>query len=240
MSARVVETSRPRWGRMFTPTHELKLTEPALRACHSLPLAHNGVLVVKELAGPIGVPDFTALVGDREALDRRLASGIPPLLNRIDSAIISVSHPTHGRSIETLAKSLGWPVGTLHRRIPRLLKSNALKESSGCLLRAPELTPVGRIYAVEAKVDNHSAAINQVRSYSVWADSYVVVMGPLSARALSTIEAEVRIDQGGLYVEERWIRRPRIQRLRKAQRLWATEHFVAAVSGENYQPSVFP
>ena len=54
--ATVRKSSRPRAGRSFAPTHELALLDPAREACSALPGVHRGLLIVEELAGPIGVP----------------------------------------------------------------------------------------------------------------------------------------------------------------------------------------
>jgi hypothetical protein len=226
---------------MFVPTHELALTGPALDACMTLPAAHTGVLVIKELSGPLGVPDFTALVGSRRALDARLACDVPPLLNRIDAAVVSVLSPALSRSIDAIAKCLQWPVDTIERRLPRLRKLRAVSEgSNGGFIRTPELVPAGRLYAVEAKVGNYTAGINQVRSYSVWADGYVLVMSRLGPKALMSATKRIDSDKGGLFVEGRWICKPRIRQVSKQYRLWATEHFVAGLRGTDYQPSVAP
>ncbi len=204
----VFETSRPRWGRMFAPTHELALADAALEVCKGLPAVGREIVVVKELAGPLGVPDYTALVVDGGALGRRFRVGIPPLLNKIDAAIVAVSSPTASRSVAAIAKSLGWSADTVLRRIVRLLRVGAMHESSGGrFVRAPELGALGRIYAIETKVDNCTAAINEARLYGVWADSYVLVMGGLGVRALTSVSEKVAADNAGLFVDGKWISR---------------------------------
>lgn len=50
-------------------------------------------MVLQEMTGPIGIPDFTALIGDGIALRNRMATDIPPLLHQVDAAVASVAHP---------------------------------------------------------------------------------------------------------------------------------------------------
>ena len=83
--AMVRETSRPRAGRRFTPSHELALLGPAIDATGALPGAHRGLLVVQESTGPFGIPDLTALVGSPALLTDRLALGVPALLHQVDA-----------------------------------------------------------------------------------------------------------------------------------------------------------
>jgi hypothetical protein len=63
-------------------------------------------------------------------------------------------------------------------------------------------------------------------------------MGALGARSLPQLLGDVSDDQGGLMVAGEWLRRPVMRRLDEGRRLWASEHFVAAIQGPNYQPSV--
>jgi hypothetical protein len=232
------ETERPRPGRRFEPTHERALYDDACLACETLPGAHRGVMAVREMVGPIGIPDLTALVGGEKLLDARLALGVQPLLNQLDAAIVASTYANVGRTAAAIADALGWPLPTVERRLPNLVRSGALHAGSNSCYRRPEaLQPVGRLYAVEMKVRDVGAAVQQARMYSVWADAYVVVMGRLGERPFSRMIEEVSADQAGLMIDGRWIRRPSLGSLDICRRLWASEHFVAALRGHN-QPSV--
>src|SRR5262249_45823044 len=79
-----VHAGRPRAGRRLEPIRELELSADALAAARTLPNAHRGVRVLLETAGPFGVPDLLAVIGPLDALDRRLAVEVPPLLNQVD------------------------------------------------------------------------------------------------------------------------------------------------------------
>lgn len=234
------DSSRPRAGRRFQPSHELALLGPAVEACGALPGAHRGLTVIREMAGPFGIPDFTALVGPPSLLAARIALDIPPLLHQLDAGVVAVTHPRQGRSVTALARLLGWPEETVQRRIGDLVRQGALHEARpGRFVRPPELGPLGRLYAVEAKVREWGRAVRQGRTYSVWADTYVLVMGPLAERALQPLLKQVANDRAGLVVQGRWLARPAIHPLPAAQRLWAAEHVVAALRS-GYQPSVAP
>jgi hypothetical protein len=92
------------------------------------------------------------------------------------------------------------------------------------------MTAIGRIYAIEAKVRDWSGALRQVRSYGVWADAYVLVMGELSPKITGHLRDEVENDRGGLVVNGKWLRRPVLGHHSNARRLWASEHVVSAMT----------
>lgn len=229
----VVETSRPRPGRRFEPTHELSLTGAALRACDALPGAQRGLLVVREMAGPLGIPDFTAVVGDLDALKLRLSLDVPPLLNEVDAAIVALAHESIARSTQWIAAKVGWPADVIRRRVPGLIKVGAVMSSDGeKIKRHYALKPFARVYAVEAKVSDRIAVMRQARTYRAWADGCVIVMGPLSGSALEAVREQVENDRIGLMVDGRWYRRPNVQAHRPWRRMWTAEHVVAAMSGQ--------
>lgn len=234
-------TGAPRAGRRFEPTHEVALHPDAVAACASLPGAYRGVLVVREMTGPIGIPDLTALVGGSLRLEARMGLDVPPLLNQLDAAIVATTPVKLSRSAEALARLLDWPIGTVSRRIPSLLQNGALIQvDRNRYVRPEQLQPVGRLYAIEAKVRDRGAAISQARTYGAWADGYVLIMGPLSQRPLELLTEDVDADRGGLMVNGEWLRRPRIIHHALMRRLWSSEHLVKAVRDPGYQPSVTP
>lgn len=225
-----VPTSRPRHGRRFEPTHELALLSTAVRSCGALPAAHRGLTVVSEMSGPFGIPDLTAVVGPNPLLAARLAVQIDPLLHQVDAAVVSAAHHRVARTPSRLAGLLGWPEETVARRLGHLIRSGALVQiRPDRYCRHQALQPLGRLYAVEAKVRDWRQALRQVRAYTTWADAYVLVMGRLAPAPASLLAAEVELDHGGLMIDGRWVRRPSVRRLSPAQRLWASEHVVAAL-----------
>ena len=173
----VQSTSAPRAGRRFEPTHELALDGDALAACGSLPGSHRGVFVVREMTGPIGIPDLTALVGDLSLLRARLALGVKPVLNQLDAAIVASASVNMPRASGAMAKALGWSTETVIRRLPGLVRTGALLTvRPDRYVRPAALRPLGRLYAIEAKIRDRGAAIQQARSmglgltatYSLW------------------------------------------------------------------------
>jgi biotin operon repressor len=193
------------------------------------------------MAGPIGIPDFTALVGDPRRLAARLDLDVQPIINQLDAAIVSHTYASVPRSPNALAKELGWSVETVSRRIAGLTHIGALIETgTNRYVRPAELSPVGRLYAIEAKMSDRMGAVRQGRTYGAWADSYVLVMGHIGQRRLEMLTSDVELDRAGLMVDSRWVRRPALNSLSKVRRLWSSEHFVAAVRPSDYQPSVAP
>jgi hypothetical protein len=237
----VLDSSRPRPGRRFEPIHELVLHERAAELSVGLRGASKGLVLVRELAGPIGVPDLTALIGDPGPLEARLALEVLPLLNEIDAAIAAAAYPHTPRSPAAMARMLGWPEETILRRVPGLLRSGALLRSGEQTFTRPEaLRPVGQIVAIEAKLKDWRGALAQARGYGVWADNYVVVMGTLAPRLFGQLRDEVARDSAGLVIDGRWVVRPRKREIARSKRVWASEHFVAALIGLDHQPSAVP
>jgi hypothetical protein len=234
----LVDTANPRPGRRFEPSREQALHGPAIMAARSLPNARVGLTVVRELPGPIGIPDFTAMVGGADRVLARQLSGIAPIRNEIDAGIVAALNPTLGRTAEWVARQMGWPQATVQRRLAPLERQRAIIGLGGNrFVRNTYLGPLGRIYAIEAKVDDWGAALRQVRTYRVWADSYVLVMGPLTERVLSRLVPEVHHDRGGLVVDGRWLLRPRLGLVAPARRIQAAEAFAESTVGVAYQPS---
>ena len=114
----VLPSLRSRGGRRFEAIHELELEPDALEAAASLPGAHRGVVVVREMAGPFGVPDLVAVVGSPAGLAQRVALPVPPLLNQIDAGVVAASAPRAARSAQTLARRVGFPLHSVERRLP--------------------------------------------------------------------------------------------------------------------------
>jgi len=240
-SVAVFETSRPRPGRRFDPTHELALLNSAMMAAGQLPGARRGVIIVPEMTGPYGIPDLTALVGDPAALAARLELAVPPLLHEVDAGVVAVAHVKRPSTPRDLSISLGWPEETVVRRLPSLVRAGALCEvRSNGFVRPRALAPLGRLYAIEAKVRDWRRGVRQARTYGVWADSYVLIMGELALSAVRELTEEVRGDSGGLVVQGRWVRRPGVRAVPLKRRLWATEHLVAAIQDDPHQPSPVP
>ena len=232
LEAKAWLSSRQKPGSRFAPTHELALHERAIQVGTELRGSPAGLIMVQELAGPIGIPDVTALIGPQNLLEARLSLNVPPQINQIDAGIAAMLHPNRPRSVRSIAHALQWPEETVRRRVPYLLRSGALLPAGQeTYVRPPELRPVGQIVAIEAKVKDWRKALAQARRYGTWADNYVIVMSQLAPRSLSLLQDEVRVDGGGLVIDDKWVTRPRKRKLAIEKRMWASEHFVAALVG---------
>jgi hypothetical protein len=228
-SSSQVFAGRPRAGRRFEPVRELELSHDTLRAAQTLPGAHRGVRILLETAGPFGIPDVLAVVGPLNALDERLALKVPPLLNQVDAGVVAAAAPSAPRALPTLARRVGWPEDTVARRLPHLLRTGALlRTSRDSYVRPAALRPVGRLYAIEGKVKDWKRAVRQARTYSVWSDGYVIVMPELGSGSFSGLLEAVSADRGGLMINGKWVRRPQLAHRPQAQRLWGSEHAIAA------------
>jgi DNA-binding Lrp family transcriptional regulator len=187
----------------------------------------------------LGVPDFTAFIGPTSGLIARQALAVPPVVSDIDAGILSVAHVRRSSDVGELAAALGWPISTLARRMRRLVVTGALIEvQPGMYVRPPEIAARGRLYAIETKIEDWTKALRQVRTYRVWADGYVLVMGGLSDRTVDSLLTEVRHDRGGLVVAGKWLARPRLGETAEWRRLQAIERF-AAVTESGLQSPAF-
>lgn len=237
MHALHVETSVSRPGRRFEPIRERELHADALSAAEGIPGAARGLIVVPEFAGPIGIPDFTAFVGNVAALRARQALAVTSVINEIDAGILAAAHVRRASSVADLAGALGWPSTTILPRMRKLTTTGAIIEvNRDRYVRHPEIQPQGRLYAIEAKVEDWRAALRQARTYQVWADAYVIVMTGLSARTQESLLTEVRRDRGGLVVDGRWVTRPRLASVAAHRQLQAAEMFAAATRAGLQRP----
>ncbi|MBG6184696.1 DNA-binding Lrp family transcriptional regulator [Arthrobacter sp. CAN_A214] len=236
-----IATSTPRAGRRFEPIQERELHQDALAAVQGLPGASRGLVLVPEFAGPLGIPDFTVYVGDIDRIRRRQHLDVGPVVNELETGIVSAAYTRRPSSAQDIARALGWPVETVAERLRSLVKRGALIEtSSGKYVRPESLEPGGRLYAVEAKVEDWRSALRQVRTYRVWADSYVLVMGQLTERAQAAVTAEVMQDRGGLLLEGSWVVRPRLGHVAARRRTQAAELFAAATRAGLGSPALAP
>lgn len=233
----LVAPSVTRSGRRFAPTVETLLYPAAIRAATELPrAASDGVIIVPEMQSPIGVPDFVALIGAETALNARLRSGIPPILGQIDLAVIAALSSRRPSRVAAVATRIGV---SEHRILPRLRAlagiGAVIVEATGSMRLPDVLEPFRSIYAIEVKRKDWRKAQLQARAYRSWANNYVLVMDELGETASTRAALAVNSDGGGLYLEDRWLVKPRARKQPRQAAVAASEYIVAALEG--YQPS---
>jgi hypothetical protein len=221
----------------FQPIQELNIHAGAIDAAQKLPGASSGVLLIAEMAGPIGIPDFTAIVGGRDRIAARLSSGIAPILSPLESSIVSRFHVSRPRRPTDVAIELSMTESAARARVRKLIRQGALIETATqAVTRHPSLTPGGSVYAIEAKVRDWKRAVRQSRRYRVWANSYVIALGTLGSAPRASVIGEVRDDAAGLIVDGKWVIKPSPRPVNAHYRMLTFEHIVDALA--HAQPSL--
>ncbi len=218
---------RSRGGRRFEPRAELAL-QPALQELASrLPGSNLGVIAIAEMVGPLGVPDLVA-VPTTPDLATRMDFNCSPILSLGDAQLVSLCSGKRPMSDSMLSDRLQIDTRSVSRRARRLEREGALILEEDGWIRDPRLAPVGRIYALEAKVCDWSAGLGQALRYGSWADSSAAVMAYLPKDRTRAI-AQAKSLGLGLAIGNRWLVRPKLWKLSPAQKLWASEHVIAAL-----------
>jgi hypothetical protein len=185
--------------------------------------------VIREMPGPTGLPDAVAVPITSAMIDR-LELGVPALLAQNDARLAAACGMHRPRSLAALAKRLGMGIEPTAQRARRLCRSGALIISGNGFVRPDALAPIGRLYALEAKVDDWSGGLRQALRYGSWADASGAVIGHLpDDRTVAVRQASIL--GLGLALAGRWLVRPQIRALPFGYRLWASEHVVAALAG---------
>lgn len=219
---------RPRPGRRFEPTVEREL-EGDIRALASrLPNAKHGVLLAPEFVGPNGIVDLLAVTGFEEGLGRRLKSGVPFVTNGSDCAVVAALAVRRPRGPAEVATTTGSTEAQVKRRLASLAGSGAVLRRGNGYVKHPDLEPIGRTYAIEAKVADWRRALQQAVRYGTWADaSAVSLLNP--PRDASNAEDRFRAFGIGLAVRQTWLVRPRLGHPDRGLRLAASEALARAI-----------
>jgi len=222
------DTARARAGRPFVPTGERALDSALRSLAARLPRAARGVVAIPEMPGPAGVPDLVAIPSP-DGLTARLRCNVPPLLIWGDALVAASVSAARPESVRTIAARSGLRDDVVKRRLRRLASIGAVSQThGGRYVRNTALAPIGRIYALEAKVDNWSSGIGQALRYGAWADASGVVLAHLPSDRSKALAQATSLGVG-LAVGARWLVRPRIHAHGSARRLWASEHVLAAL-----------
>lgn len=217
-----------RSGRRFEPTAERLLDEDLATLSMRLPSASAGLALLREFSGGRGVADAVAVTGWQEAVHDRVVLGLPFLLNETDCSIMAALTPNQTRTLSNVAKKIGMSEQQLARRL-RALHSNGYVEPKGSgFRRAQGFDPIGRTYALEAKVGDWRQGVSQALRYSTWCDAAAVVLLK-DPRNLAEVKERCSMLGLGFAAEGRWVVRPRIGRPHAGLRLAASEQFVQRV-----------
>ncbi len=226
-----IETSLTRAGRPFLPQAELALA-PALRqAAMRLPgRLGSQTITVPECPLPAGVPDLLVLIAKVEDLALRSQASVAPLLAEQEALIAAACGVQRATSLARLAWLTGTSDAYVRRIVVSLERRGALQRTEAGWVRAAALVPMGRTYALEAKVSDWRSGISQCLRYGTFADASGLAIGTLSARSRTAAIVAARENGIGLFHEDKWLVRPRISHHRLARRLWVSEHLAAALA----------
>lgn len=227
--AEVLEIRRaPRAGRAFAPIRERELDDVLRRLAVRLPGAKQGLILSPEFPGPRGVVDLLAVTRVRDALEERSALGAPFLKSETDCAVVAATHERAVRTSAHIAKALAMSERQVNRRLRELEAHGFVVRAGAGYLRREGLRPLGRAYALEAKVTDWRRGLEQALRYSSWCDAAGVVL--LTApNDTAAVLGRFRALGIGLAVKESWLVRPRLGRANPARRLVLSELLASAM-----------
>lgn len=178
---------------------------------------------------PVGLPDLLVASLDQEALLKRLAVGAPPILSEPATRLAANLSSTRPTTVDSLAASLGSTNRQSIRALRGLANLGAVHREGDRWFRAAGFEPVGRTYALEAKVDDWRSGLDQCLRYGAYADSTTLVLPRMSEKVRTSALSRFSALGVGLFVDGKWVVRPRLSRLKAARRLLASEYVLAAL-----------
>lgn len=229
---RTVQAISSRGGHHFEPVQERDLYSLAAKAAQTLPGAKGGVVLVSEMPGPLGQPDFVVLLGGNDWISKRRSAGVGPQLGQAECTVLAALYEKRPLKLETLSRRLDWSVESLQPILSKLVRQGAVDiTSTGSYRLVSGMMPSGHLVAFEAKVKDWHRAIVQGRAYRTWADNYVVLLGEVGETAMGRAIEAVADDGAGLFNETGWSVYPKPRKAVAARRLWGFEYLLAAVGG---------
>lgn len=229
-------SSWDRGGQRYHPIQEARLHPWASKAAATLPGASNGVLLISEMIGPIGIPDFTAVVGGKSQITARLASGIDPITSPMDCQLLASLYSSRPRRLETIAHELSADLEALQSRLGVLERKGAVQQlRKGLYIRESAMTPGGTLYAIEAKIGNWRRAVRQARGYRTWTNNYVLILDEVGEKGRQAVLADIEADRAGLVMGNKWVRKPSPRLPSKVNQILGFEHLMAGL--RDHHPS---
>ena len=216
-------------GRPFAPKAEAELMPGIVAAALTIIRRGCRVHLLPELRGPHGVADLVVLQARDSVLANRLATGVPPLLNQLDAAIVATLAPREPKTLYEVSLELRCEERHLAPRVERLRRIGAIGITGMGFVRPAALAPLGRLYAFEAKVTDWKKGCLQAADYAAWADSATFATGRLPRDRSAVLELATTLRLG--VIEDRtWVRQPELEAPTAPMRLWASEHALAALT----------
>lgn len=221
-------------GRRFEPVAERLLDSDLMTLSMRLPNASRGVAFVREFSGGRGVADAVAVTSWHKGVLDRMALGLPFLLNETDCSIVAAMAANQTRTLSVIARKLGMSESQLTRRLRPLVAGGYVEARGSGYRRVRGLEPIGRSYALEAKVSDWRQGISQALRYSAWCDAAAIVL-LRDPRDLDEVRRRCSSLGLGFASDGRWVVRPRIGRPNTGLRLVASELFAQqAVESQSF------
>jgi hypothetical protein len=193
-----------------------------------LPGSANGVLAAAEFAGPSGIADLVAVTRVQNLLTARLQLGLAPLSSLSDASVVAAVSIQRTTTADRVARVLGMSEVQSMRRLRQLSESGFLTQKGKGYRRHPDIVPIGRMYAFEAKVSDWRRGTAQALRYARWADAVGMILLK-SPKDLERLKAHSRALKIGVAIGNRWLVRPVLQPVSPGLRLLSSEMFVAAL-----------
>lgn len=216
-------------GQRFEPTLERELDADLRVLASGLPGATEGLLSVVEFPGPRGVPDLLAVAKGFASLRQRLANGAPYIESLADCTVVANLKVNRSVTGVGVATATGMSLEQVERRLRALAHSGLVTVHGQGYRRRPDLEPIGRAYAFEAKVSDWRRGLSQALRYSAWCDASSLVLLRAPSDLGTLIERCTYLDVG-LAIRDEWVRKPRLGRPQSPLRLAASERLALEVS----------
>lgn len=215
-------------GRRFEPTKERLLDDDLVTLATQLPRAAEGLALVREFSGGRGVADAVAVTGWQEPMRQRMALQLPLLGNETDCSVLAALSPNQTRTVTSISKRLGMSDEQVVRRLRPLAAAGYVESRGSGFRRVQGLEPIGRAYALEAKVSDWKQGVGQALRYSTWCDAAAVVLLK-PPRDLSDVKKRSSKLGLGLAAGGQWVVRPRLGRPHVGLRLAMSEQFAQLI-----------
>lgn len=219
---------RTKPGRRFEPVEERLLDDVLVTLAAKLPRAAEGLALVREFPGGRGVADAVAVTGWQEPVRQRIAVELPLLDNETDCSVVAALSPNQTRTVSGIGKRLGMSDEQVERRLRPLAAAGYVESRGSGFRRVRGLDPIGRAYALEAKVSDWQQGVGQALRYSTWCDAAAVVLLKPPRNLLDARERCSKLGLG-LAADGRWVLRPRIGRPHAGLRLAMSEQFARLI-----------